>query len=197
MQELKGEERGTSPYYQYKDLATGFRFIHDFHRPIDGKRVFDKVHKQYVKRIKRLYERIEKSSRIFILLNSRWRIRRELVEDFHAMLETKWPRKIFTIVVVSFSQTIDEKFVLGDYGMIYNYAREENSYDYFQTNFEWEFLDRIELRQNDVSKKRYIDIKKTRHGLRVYVLSNKRNLFGFRIRIMGLELDISLGNAAS
>jgi hypothetical protein len=193
MQELKGDERGTSPYYQYKDLYTGFRFIHDFHKPIEDNTEFVKVKKRYAKRIKRLYEKIEKSTRIALILNSRWSVRLVLIETFHSMLVAKWPGKEFDIFIISFSQERNETKTIEDYCIVSNYKRAENSYDYFQTNYEWEFLDKISLKHNNGPIKRFIDFKCIRHGLHMYFLKEKRNILGLRIRIFGCEFDFSIG----
>ena len=193
MIELKGDERGTSPHFQYKDLYTGYRFIHDFHKPIENKKEYKRVKLKQDKRIKRLYELIGNSSDILILLNAKWNINVELVKEFHQMLIEKWPDKKIKIMIINFSQTADEKIQINDDCLLFQYSRSENSYDYFQTNYEWEFLDNIVLKEKYSRIKRIIDVKRIGHEWQIHLAKKCKNIFGFRICIFGIILDFCLG----
>ena len=67
MVELIGDERGTSESYQYKDVMTGFRYIHDFEKPIDENGYFERVCGKYKRRFKRLLQLIEGSNNILFV----------------------------------------------------------------------------------------------------------------------------------
>lgn len=193
LEELKGDERGTSPHYQYKDKYTGCRFIHDFHKPLEAPGEYLRVKRQYEKRIRRLYSLIEAAENILILLNGKWPISAERIKEFCECISYKWPGKKIKLVVVNFSQGKDELVELMNDCIVINRSREENAYDYFNTNFEWEFLDSITLRDKLARFHRFIEAKRIPGGLSLRLLKNFRSIFGFQVKILKYVVDFSIG----
>ncbi len=68
----------------------------------------------------------------------------EIIYDFYNSIKMIYSQKQIDFVVLNFgckSENIVEK----DNICIYRYSRKQNNYDYIQTNYEWSFLDNVEL----------------------------------------------------
>jgi len=193
LEELKGDERGTSPHYQYKDTHTGFRFIHDFHKPLEAPGEYLRVKRQYQKRIKRLYSLIDQAESFLMVLNCKWPLGVDKIRAFQASISRKWPGKKGRLVIVAFSQPEDARIEFGDDCVIIKRRRPENAYDYFQTNFEWEFLDSIVLRDRRARLHRFVEASRIPGGVCLQLFKGVRSIFSLRISALKYVIDLRLG----
>ena len=132
-----GENDSHEDKVHYYDSYTGYRFVNHFTKKIeDGG--FDSVNKNNVKRIKRLYDYINKSQRILLILSTAFEIGTSCIINLKKCLESKWPEKQFDFEIISFGCKEDILTSL-DNITFRKYKRNINLYDFRQTNFEWSF----------------------------------------------------------
>lgn len=194
LEELKGEERGNAgKYYQYKDKATGYRFIHFFDKPITNENSYKKVKEKFDKRIQRLYSLIEKSESILFLLDIKFPIDLDLIKRLENTLIEKFGNKKMDFVILEFNST-DDDIYLKDNVTVYKIKREINLYDFNETNFEWAFLDNIKISKNLFKPTlQIISIKKIKKGYGIYILNQIPSILRIRLYIIGIRFDFCLG----
>lgn len=153
---LAKNERGISDLYQYKDAYTGFRYIHDFKKPVEDDEMYQAFYEKYTRRLKRLYEKIENSKRILFVSDAVSRLKVADIKPLLGVLNKKWKHKTFDIAVLNFNAPQDE-VIKEKHIKIVNIKRLKNNYDFFGMNYEWgEILDSVKLTEPaDCDKKSF------------------------------------------
>lgn len=145
-----GENDSHKDKVHYYDSYTGYRFVNHFTKKIeDGG--FESVNKNNIKRIKRLYDYINKSQCILLILSTAFEMDTSCILNLKKCLENKWPKKQFDFEIISFG--CKEDSIISDNNItVRKYKRDINPYDFNQTNFEWIFLDNIQLNPMIISR---------------------------------------------
>lgn len=131
---------------QYEDTLNGIiwanHFLYDNDREIEYKRVKNILDRRF----KRLINFVEESNNTLFLFCTSFSIQRDSFEYLLKTLQELYPDKTFIIKVISFNCNEDgcEK---GKHIEIYRYQRDLNDYDFLKTNYEWNFLDKIDSTQ--------------------------------------------------
>jgi hypothetical protein len=189
MKELSIEERGTSNLFQYKDLKTGYRFIHDFHKPISNSKEYRKVVKKYRRRFSRLYRLIDDADQVHFIANTKWSVDLNLIKTFMDVVSKKWDEKRFHLYVVNFRDK--ENAIIYDNSItVYKFTRCENKYDYFETNIEWDFLD---VFLNEKKRNKYVSLKIKNKEIHLNLFNMKMPIVKIQIGLFGYIVEFSLG----
>ena len=193
MEELFGVERGTSENYQYKDNLTGFRYIHDFKKPIDDTEHFSIVRKKYKKRFERFLELVESAETILFVSDAgKWNPNFQNVIQFKNGLLERWPDKKIDITITIFNAIKNESVTRDGVTFLY-FIRPWNEYDFSftRTNYEWHFLDEIELSSNS---KKYSKIRKIyNQGIRISFLKKMPPIFFMQFKIIDFSITLRIG----
>ena len=131
---------------KYVDNGSGFRFVNHFSRPVDSDGEYAKVHSALSRRTERLFEMLGKSGRVLFVAGTHVRISPETFQALRRSFSARFPDVDFGFVYVRFATARDE--VLPEYGeetRLITVERPLNDYDCAQANFEWSFMDSLEL----------------------------------------------------
>jgi hypothetical protein len=194
MEEVPEKERGDSKLFQYKDKATGYQFIHDFEKPLSDSNQFNYVKTKYEKRIKRLYNFIDRSKNILFILDTNFSLNEKIIQKFLKTINKKWPEKNIDFIQLEFNANEDSSYIK-DKIQIYKTKRGRNSYDFSQTNFDWNFLDSFKISEAiSVTKfHKFFEIKKLHRGVGLYILKIMPHVTRIRWRFLDMRLDFCLG----
>lgn len=189
--ELKGEERGTSNLFQYKDLISGYRIIHLFKEPINKKGAYKKYSSVIFKRLKRYYKKCAKAKSICYILSLNSEFDNSKYIDFLDILEEKNPNKNVKLIILNFDSDKDEIIYPKENLEVRNIKRGYNDYDFYFTNYEWSFLDDYKLTSN---RKKYLyKVIKTKKELHISLFGYFNRVFQFKIYFLGFTFEFSFG----
>ena len=154
----------------YKDSWSNYYFVNHFCKKIEegGYDDFSKVLKR---RIRRLLDKIETSQNILFILGVNFEIEKSALLYFQSVLNKKYPNKNITIELVEFNCNTNDIICENSNFTIRKYKREQNLYDFTQTNFEWAFLDNIKILPENKNSK-LLKITKIKKGLSVNIFSS-------------------------
>lgn len=93
-----------------------------------------------------MFDQIKQSNRILFILETHFSYDASLLKALKNAAETRYPEKRIDWRIMQFSADADEEYVDGSMHVC-RYARAFNSYDLYETNFEWSFLDGLRLTQ--------------------------------------------------
>ncbi|MBR6721934.1 hypothetical protein IKL64_00595 [bacterium] len=127
----------------FKDSYSEYFFPNHF-SSTDLNQEYDIFYKKFKRRVKRLISQIEESENILFLFSSILNIEKDYFLRLEKVLKNLYPEKNFEFRVMLFKQNEDKEEIMGNIHYIY-YLRDFNLYDYTKTNFEWAFLDSINL----------------------------------------------------
>ena len=129
---------------QYADDRTGYRFVNHFVRTIDSPGEYERVHDMLVRRIDRMYDALHAGNRFLMLLATPVDVSEETLRELLGAFRSTFPDKVFELDYLHFGQ--DAESVSARDGLtVRNVRREQNDYDFLRTNWEWRFLDDIEI----------------------------------------------------
>lgn len=157
--ELSDDEKSShhNNRVQYKDTLTQYRLSNHFNKPIAHESEYQRVYQQFQKRFRRLFEQIEKAQSILFILNTEFEMPLDSIHQLQKTLRQKYPDKKIDFEVIQFSCK-EEKIDAAANITVRKFRRAQNMYDFSKTNFEWAFLDEIELTQK-VKKPPHISIR--------------------------------------
>ena len=149
----------------YKDLLSNYYFPNHFEKEIETENDYLIVKNKLNRRINRLYEYIENSKNVLFLLSTYFEFELTCIEKLYTTLIKIFPIVNFDFKIIQFSCKKNE--IINHYNSknieIYKYIRSTNRYDFYQTNYEWSFLDEIKLSnkfiKNSLKKESEIRIK--------------------------------------
>lgn len=137
---------------QYYDRYAKIIWANQFDSKIEYEKEYKRVYLKFKKRFNRLIENIEKSDNILFIFSTKYQAEMSAFENLLFELKKIYPNKHFDIKVVSFSCHCDEQ-IIKDSIDISRYKRSSNLYDFEKTNFEWEFLDHININRKESRSK--------------------------------------------
>ena len=139
--------------FEYFDNSSNYYFANHFEKKIeDGG--YEIVKDKLDRRIKRLYEYIEKSNNILFILSIDFELNDlNCIINLKNTLNEKWKNKNFYFYLIMFN--CKENINIEENNIFINkYTRDINLYDFNYTNFEWSFLDDIKINIKTRKKER-------------------------------------------
>lgn len=184
----------------YQDTETGWYFLNHFDKRLEVDFEFEKVKEKMTRRIERFKKLIEKSNRILFVLSNGFEVSEDSLLYLAKTLKEIYPDKEFFIKSIQFDSKngLQKEEELKKFNVeIFRYERPLNLYDYVQTNYEWNFLDNIEINPDIIKDKkkeyRLFECHKLKRGMGVSFLPFINTLFLFQFYILGLRVQFSLG----
>lgn len=180
----------------YKDINSGWYFLNHFYKNINDSDEYENVKKKMTRRLDRFFYCLNNSKKILFLFTHCFFIENEPYIVLCNTLKKIFPNKEIHIKVVQFS-TEESSFSYGNMLEITRYPRKSNIYDFKNTNFEWEFLDKIEcdFSKFTVTKKeyRFISAKCVKKGFAVVLFPFLNTILYIKLYLFGLRLFMSIG----
>lgn len=197
LRELAPEERGQSKIFQCKDLATGYRFIHDFHRDPAAGDEYDEVKAKYDRRIQRLYEFLNAASRIAFLFDAGFPVDLDRVQALRHLLQEKFGSgKTFDFYIAEFSSAapgVEKR----DGITVFRYGHDKHNYLYMNKSFEFAFLDDMQLSGRIASppgRNGFLEINRLPTGFRAIFFRRAKQWLRFRLRLWKKHVELIIGN---
>lgn len=194
LEELKGNEYNEAHVScaQYKDSYTGYYFVNHFEKDKSLDDTYDFVYAKLRKRLNRLLEKIKQSQNILFLLSVNFGINIDSIMKLNSVLRDLYPDKNIEFICIAFNENKNEEIIY-DNVKYKKYTRDVNVYDFINTNFEWAFLDDIQLRENKKRKKELFKAEKIKKGIKLKFLTMMTTILRVKIYIFGFRLDICVG----
>lgn len=129
----------------YQDSVSGFIFPNHFQTHMQNKKDYDIVAAKMKRRVHRLFEKINSANKILFIIASSRKLDLDNIVAQKNKLQSLYPDKQFDFEVMMFDCEYDtDKIISGVH--VNTFARKMNLYDFNKTNYEWAFLDDIEIR---------------------------------------------------
>ena len=129
----------------YKDRISGYYFPNHFPEKIKKDKDYSEVAKKIKRRIERLYQKIKESKKILFILATSFDTDSSNILALSKKLNTLFPDKQLDFRIMRFSSKENKEKILNQNVTCYQYQRKINNYDFKKTNFDWAFLDNIQL----------------------------------------------------
>ncbi len=182
----------------YQDMKTGYYFLNHFDKKFETDNEFKKVQAKIKRRIERLIRLIKKSNRILFVLSNGFEVSEDSILHLSKTLKELYPNKEIFIKSIQFNSKDEiKKFENVE---IVRYKRVSNLYDYIKTNYEWNFLDNIEINRKLIKKEinreygvkllRFLKLKK---GFAFEILPFLNSMISSKLYIFGVRLNLSIG----
>lgn len=142
--ELLPVNEAHSDKFQYLDKYSDIIWANHFCSSIENEHTYLAVKTKIDRRFKRLIDNIAKSSSILFVISVYYETQLDAFKYLHNILKTLYPNKKFDIKVISFNCLNDELLTENNIEL-YKYKRATNNYDFTKTNYEWAFLDKVEM----------------------------------------------------
>lgn len=141
MKRVKGNEAHS---IIYQDKYSSYFFPNHFKNDLDKE--YDDFAKKLRRRIERLIEKIRTAKNVLFILSTTFPFDISSLEELNRILVKLYPNVHFDFEVVSFGCVTEEDVTRGNIHQ-QRCVRQQNLYDFYKTNFEWSFLDDIELQR--------------------------------------------------
>ena len=154
-------------FVPYKDTYTGFNFVNHFDKKLEKISDYQPAYNKLCKRVSRLFKALDEGEDFLFILSSRVQISCEVIKKLSDALTAQYPNKHFDFYVLLFNASKNDLQISGNIKI--NFIRRDlNLYDFTQTNFEWSFLDKVELkRKNKKIKQASFKLFKTHYKITV------------------------------
>lgn len=120
LREVLPEEKGDSSHLQYKDILTGYYFIHDFDSASD----YGTVREKYDRRIKRLETRLLEANSLLMILDARYQVNIDLLFRLRQVIFKKFSIPTIDVRLLQFNANKQETITLNTF---YTNAKESNN----------------------------------------------------------------------
>lgn len=136
--------------FKYRDTASGYGFIHHFHKSIDDGG-YEAVYAVFKRRIERMLRVFAPQKSILLILSTTFDFHPQLAEDLILAIRSRYPTTRIDLYVMQFGATFEASNVIaeaitGNYSFTgARYARRHGDYDNSRTSYEWSFLDNVSL----------------------------------------------------
>jgi len=215
LRKLENEEYSNwhSDRWQYEDTNTKVRYYNHFYKTENEEAEQQRVIEVFRKRCKKLDYLLQNSKKILLILSVINDIETKYVKELLQTIQNKYPSCEINIHFQAFNCTENECYQDGNL-KVAKYKREENVYDYLQTNWEWRFLDKIKLSslfyknqtlfsknnaQATTSQKtkkghcKIINFWKLKKGFGMSILPDINTLIYTKLYLFGLRLHFCIG----
>lgn len=129
----------------YKDIATGYNFMHHFQNPIETPGEYERFNEVFQRRVKRLLSEFERAKSVLFIVSKSWRIDVGCLEELSSAFGRRWPGKQCHIIAATYNSVPSAITRRGNV-VVVRIARDRNTYDMTEKMFEWSFLDNVNLR---------------------------------------------------
>lgn len=140
----------------YQDTYSGYFFPNHFKK--DAEKEYDAFDKKLRRRTARLIEKIKSAKNVLLILSVSFPLDISCLEKLSKCLTRLYPNARFDFEAVSLSCPREEEATVGNI-RLQRCVRQQNLYDFYKTNFEWAFLDRITLPSKSNNKITLLSIK--------------------------------------
>lgn len=132
-------------FLKYIDRGTGFRFVNHFRKPIEEAGAYENVSKTLQRRIDRFYRLLGAAKRVLFILATEVSVSDAVLVELRAAFSKEFPGVDFVFACIRFRDGSDGAGQVGEGIYRLSVRRPMNVYDLERTNFEWSFLDGVEL----------------------------------------------------
>lgn len=129
---------------QYKDIHSGFYYVNHFRKDIPFDVEYESVKQKMDRRFARFMDKITQANSILFVLSACFEVKTEVLIFLLNELKGLYPHKHIQIVALLFKSPKGEHISLPGLE-IFHITREMHTYDFTKTNWEWAFLDDVEL----------------------------------------------------
>lgn len=145
---LEGEEYNNAhtDHAQYKDTYTGYYFVNHFPKDKTLDESYGEVYNKIKRRLDRLQNTIQRGSNFLFIISPMFIIDTETIIKLSNTLNGIYPSKNFDFIIAQFSDLKNDEKIINQNIIVKSYTRYFNLYDYLNTNYEWNFLDDIKLK---------------------------------------------------
>ncbi len=133
--------------FQYRDRATGFEFLHDFHCDVlaaENRRFYHDVVEVYRRRFARLIDWLSSAGKVLLVLDSDSKFSNDDLLKLKSGWEAAFPSVRFSLFTVLFGQEVEEVVEVADL-TVRRVRWRKHRYDNDETAPEWDFLDEVSL----------------------------------------------------
>ena len=147
-QNLHREQANVSHKIIYSDSYSGYFFPNHFSCDINEK-VYEEFNARLRRRADRLISKLRTGKKVLFILTLDFEVDNNILFELYDSLSSEFDADIdFEVMIFGMNNSDNVKYK----GMnIRNITRMMNDYDFYKTNFEWAFLDNIEI-ANDTSE---------------------------------------------
>lgn len=138
--------------YSYRDVHTGFCFIHQFDELVDDVAAYERQIAVVRRRTERFLNRVRESKRVLFILAVRFAFDPGLVVDLKSKLRRLFPGTEFDIHVKEFNAKLSSPLALAEswpaelgFSGGERFAHDAFPYSFDYAGREWAFLDEVEL----------------------------------------------------
>lgn len=128
----------------YKDTVSGYLFPNHFTKTIQNETDFNVVAKKMKRRVERLFNKIDCAKNILFILASAKPLDTNNILSLQKQFKTLYPTKQIDFEVLMFDAK-ENTDTTKNHIHIRTFERALNDYDFSKTNFEWAFLDEIDI----------------------------------------------------
>ena len=148
--EKAGQGAAGTARYAYRDVISGYSFVHHFHDSITTTGGYDKVSSMLKRRMDRFFQKIDSSNSILFILSTAFDFPYKMADDLIASLRRTYLEKHIDLYVVQHGMRFDDASTIAK--KIIGHAFDGEVYDSSHSRPEWHFLD--DVRMNGVTPKR-------------------------------------------
>lgn len=178
---------------QYLDLATNIIWANHF--TSNDLCEYESVKKKIDRRFKRLLDCIGKSNSILFIFALNKEIEIKPFKYLYQKLAKLYPSKNINIKIIAFNCDSD-LIINSDNIELLKFKRGQNLYDFSQTNYEWSFLDNLELTNNIINESKFklFKILFIKRGVKINIFPIIRTtVFSVKLYLFGLKFNFTLG----
>lgn len=128
--------------FGYKDIATGYNFMHHFQADVDAPGEYERFRAVLDRRLNRFRAEISRSHSILFILSRTFRLDESCLRKVQEVCQRKWPDKRFYFILATYNSK-DVMEIQGNDFAIIRIARDRTRYDIHEKVFEWSFLDNV------------------------------------------------------
>ncbi len=128
----------------YKDMVSGFVFPNHWVKEIKNKSDYDVVASKMHRRVKRLFDKLDSAKSVLFIIAANQELNTDNILMLYKRLIKQYPGKNIDFEVMLFSAKKETEQVI-DNVHIRTFERPQNNYDFTKTNYEWMFLDDIQI----------------------------------------------------
>ena len=147
----KGElPEGGTTQYRYVDVVSGYRFIHHFHKPIEGGDGYETVYSMLSRRLRRMDRLLRAANDVLFILATNFTYELSLIEILADAIKAKYACPNLDFIAMQFgAQFTDGRLAeegSTDFCRWGRYKRRLGGYDLSLTSAEWAFMDDVALK---------------------------------------------------
>lgn len=185
--------------YQYQDVYTGYRFIHDFIQPKESSAA--DVRRKYMRRIKRMSERLKVAKHIALCFDAEYGGCREPLLAIRRMILDKFGgNKLIDCYLVEFKADRFEILREGPLS-IYRFPHPKNDYIFSRQTFEFSYMDDFVLsdmfKSEERGKGNRLYLAHTAHGIKCVLFKNQTRKLGLALTIGNRKYELAWGGGVS